>query len=223
MAAASAPPNPTVTIPAHKRVACGAKTRSRVGTCQRRAGHGTDHLGYGNCNLHGGLSPNGITSAAKAQALALGHEMQMEPHDAILLTVRRAAMWEAICASKVAELRDDELVVQHTRHRSWAGNGENGTGGGDETITETHADLNIWLREHQRALDQLARLAKTALDAGVQERQVRIAEQFVGDIASVIDFVLSRLGVRNHPDANEVVREGLRLIEGGTAQKAIAA
>lgn len=35
---------------------CGARTRSG-GTCQNRAGFGTDHVGSGRCKFHGGATP----------------------------------------------------------------------------------------------------------------------------------------------------------------------
>ena len=47
---------------------CGAKTKSRDGVCQLRAGWGTDHLGEGKCKLHGGAStgpPKGNKNARK--------------------------------------------------------------------------------------------------------------------------------------------------------------
>jgi hypothetical protein len=43
------PPNPH----------CGAKLKSRDGLCGKQAGWGTDHLGFGNCKLHGGATTNG--------------------------------------------------------------------------------------------------------------------------------------------------------------------
>ncbi len=36
---------------------CGAVRNGKP--CGREAGWGTDHLGYGHCKHHGGLSPNG--------------------------------------------------------------------------------------------------------------------------------------------------------------------
>lgn len=38
---------------------CGAKRHQGTGTCRRAAGAGTDHLGFGQCHLHGGATPNG--------------------------------------------------------------------------------------------------------------------------------------------------------------------
>lgn len=38
---------------------CGATLKSGPGTCGHVAGWGTDHLGYGNCKLHGGATQTG--------------------------------------------------------------------------------------------------------------------------------------------------------------------
>lgn len=38
------------------------------GYCQRTAGHGTNHLGYGDCSSHGGRMPNNIKRAEKLAA-----------------------------------------------------------------------------------------------------------------------------------------------------------
>ena len=44
---------------------CGAKLHKRTdgSTCRRPAGWGTDHVGLGQCKLHGGATPNGRRSA----------------------------------------------------------------------------------------------------------------------------------------------------------------
>lgn len=38
---------------------CGAKLKQGDGRCRKIAGTGTDHLGFGNCNLHGGSTQTG--------------------------------------------------------------------------------------------------------------------------------------------------------------------
>lgn len=215
MAAASASPNQ----PADTFARCGAKTRAGT-PCAYPAGRGTDHLGYGKCKHHGGNSPSGTIAGARQMAIALGAELDLEPHEALLLTVRRAAMWERICASKVAALTDDQLIVTHVRERVWAGNGENGTGGGTETITGlTRAELHIWLRAHQQAIRDLASIAKTALDAGVEERRVRVVESLGGQLADLIGGILAdlKLDEAQKVIASESVRRHLTLIEGGQA------
>ena len=51
------------TGPGEKRV-CGARKKQGTGICTRPAGWGTDHVGFGNCKLHGGSTPNGSKHAA---------------------------------------------------------------------------------------------------------------------------------------------------------------
>lgn len=198
-------------LPKADRPRCGAKTRAGT-PCGREAGAGTDHWGAGNCANHGGKTQSGEQFAADQVAIRLGAELHMEPHDALLLTVRRAANWEAFCALEVAKLTDEDLVVTHRHERE--------ARGADATSyvdTTTAAELHIWVREHQRALDQLARLAKTAIDAGVAERQVRLLEQNAGELATWLSPLLTELGVMGDKKTPEIVRRHLVLLEGGRA------
>ncbi len=204
-AAASAPTQPTA-------LTCPSKAKGSGIRCQLRAGFGTDHVGYGLCKFHGGKSRSGNVQAARLEAAVLGGELEMDPHDALLLTVRRAAMWERYCAEKVAKLDPDRLVA--VKESELEGQPQGGA-----LLRERAGELNVWLRQHQAAIRDLAHIAKVAVDAGVEERRVRLAEQLVGDIADALDLVLTRLGVRDHPDAPAAVRAALQLVE---APKAIA-
>lgn len=194
---------------------CGAKTR-RGTSCRRTAGAGTDHPGFGHCRNHGGCSPTGTIFAARLQAAALALEYQVEPHEALLRAVGQAAAWELTCRAKVAELEDDELAVKHTRYREWAGNGENGTGGGAETIEESHSTLNVWAKAHVQSIRDLASVAKTAIDAGVEERRVRVAEALGGQLADVLGAIFAELQLtpEQRRAAKPVVRRHLELLEG---------
>jgi len=206
---------------------CGAKTR-QGGKCKNPAGFKTDHPGSGKCAHHGGATPSGRIAAARETAQRLGLELQMEPHDALLLTVRRAAAWEAYCAAEVAKLTDDQVVIQHEKTRTEHAPRVEWDDEEDEvarhgvvvtTTTErsTEAKLHLWLREHQRALDQLSRLAKTAIDAGVDERRVRILEQNAGELAQWLGGLLTDLGVKSDVRTPAIVRRHLALLEGGRA------
>lgn len=194
---------------------CGAKTR-QGGKCKRPAGAGTDHLGHGHCKLHGGRSPAGIKYAAKLAAAALGEELDVEPHEALLQCVHAAAGEVAFFTAKVRELEQDVVVVEHERVRTWTG-GE--SGGGVETTTSTQAELNIWLRARQEALDRLAKFSKMALDAGVAERQVRIVEQWAQQLGDAIAAILDKLELSAEQKrlAPAVVRGELLALEGGRA------
>ncbi len=76
--------------------------------------------------------------------------------------------------------------------------------------------MNVWVRLHQEWHDRLVRVAKTAIDAGVEERQVRLAEAQAQRLAAVIRAILTDLGYDlEEENVRKVVR--LRLLEGGKA------
>jgi hypothetical protein len=83
--------------------------------------------------------------------------------------------------AQVAALEQDALVVEHERHRV-----------GDLAFTETssRAELNIWIRARQDALERLAKYAKMAIDAGVAERHVRVAERYGELLAELVGGIL---------------------------------
>lgn len=189
---------------------CNARTKSGT-TCRKPAGAGTNHPGIGRCKHHLGNTQLNQVRAAKELAIQRGGELDLDPLEALLLTVRRAAMWERICAQHAADLTDDELVVTHKRERTVL------HGDRDSYVeTSNQTDLNIWLREHHKALDQLARLAKCAKDAGVQDRLVRLEECMVILQADAFKLLLDLLGVADHPDAPKAMRAALELIQGGS-------
>lgn len=196
MAAASAPLNLVPQLHPDPRT-CGAATRSRDGFCRNPRGFKTPHPTFGQCHLHGGNTKNGKISAAREELEALTAGRPTDPLVAVQEAVDKESGLMDFLERKIEALHPDEIV--------------------------TAGELNAWVRLHRDTYTRRAHLGKLAADAGVQERQVRLAEQFVGDVANVLDFVLSRLGVRNHPDAPEVVRQGLRLIDSTGAQKELVA
>lgn len=142
---------------------CGAKNRQGE-PCQNRAGKGTAHVGFGRCRSHGGLTPNGKAQGARLMALAelgpMGGEVDVNPLDALLYTVRRgsglAALYRLQAEACAADGRDAAM----------------------------YADLEA------KALGDLARWAKMAIDAGVAERMVRIAEGTGERLASALEDAL---------------------------------
>ena len=61
--------------------------------------------------------------------------------------------------------------------------------------TSSDAQLHIWIRARHEAVDRLARFSKIAIDAGVADRQVKIAEQMGGVLGNLITAVLGELGL----------------------------
>jgi hypothetical protein len=196
---------------------CGGKTRSRPGgRCTKPKGWGTDHLGIGSCKLHTGSTRNGEKSAAKETALVMGAAMDMEPHEALLWCVRVAAGEVQYASERVAELSEEDAVgpVVTTRPLKY----EKGADSLTERVTEEQAPaVHVWIDVRQKALAALAKYSKMAIDAGVAERQVQLAERYGEMIASLIGGILGDLELTKDQQAaaREIVPRRLQALEAG--------
>lgn len=195
---------------------CGAKTRAGK-PCKRVPGFGTDHVGYGHCKSHGGCSPTGNVHAARLHAASLAIVRGIDPHEALIEAVAQASIWERRCRDKVAVLADDQLTSAYRKTR---------TGPDGKTVEESNEHrLNVWVSAHLRAVRELASIAKTALDAGVEERRVRVAEQFGSQIAELMGRVFAELDLTPAQTAKApaIVGRHLRMLEAGPAVTELAA
>lgn len=212
-----------------KPAKCGANGRAGK-PCGRPAGWGTDHVGWGACKHHSGSTKNGRRHAARLQAEAEAAafsqrfaelEPDDEPHDVLLRMVRLTNGLVSFYGRKYRELLadrgEDALAVAEERERVWTGGGE--SGGGEETTRSNTVVLHVWGRLYHEAIDRAAKTAKLALDAGVEERRVRLAEQWGDELADVLRAVLGDLDLSpaQLERAPAVVERHLRLIEGGMA------
>jgi hypothetical protein len=191
-AAAAKPKSAHAAKPAHG--ACAAKTRGG-GKCKKQKGWGTDHLGSGRCKLHGGKTESGTKAAAKEAALIMGEALDIEPHEALITCVRIAAGEVAYCSVQIAGL---EKATESTMF------GE---------------QLNIWIKTRQVAMATLAKYSKMALDAGVAERQVQLAERYGEMLATLISGILGDLELtkKQQKVAPVIVTKHLQLLEGAKA------
>ena len=190
---------------------CGAKTKSDGHPCRNTAGFKTgDHVGAGRCHLHGGCTPSGRKSAQKiiaTKAVATyGLPREIEPQDALLEEIWRTAGAVDWLQAVVSQMDPDDLVY---------GLHEEFTGGEHGGQRKYRAAPNVWLTKYQEERRHLVLVCRTAIAAGIAERQVRLAEETGKMIADVIKAVLKDLGVANHPKANETVRKHLSLVAGG--------
>jgi hypothetical protein len=128
----------------------------------------------------------------------------VEPHEALLEEVHRAAGHVAWLGEVVGQLERSQVVHGITRTVQLPD--------GSRTV-EARAAINIWVKLYQEERDRLVRVAKAAIDAGVEERQVRLAEGQAQQLAHVIRTVLTDLG---HDPADQRVRKVVRfrLLEG---------
>ena len=129
---------------------------------------------------------------------------EVEPHEALLEEVHRAAGHVAWLGEVVGQLERNQVVHGITRTVQLPD--------GSRTV-EARAAINIWVKLYQEERRDMVRTAKLALDAGVEERQVRLAEGQAQQLAQVIRAILTDLG---HDLEDRRVRDvvRLRLIEG---------
>ena len=201
-------------LPAMANGLCGAKKRGG-GTCKRPAGWGTNHVGAGRCKNHTGSTPSGQVSGlvelARPRAGTMGIPIDIDPHDAILECIRIAAGEVKYASDQIAELEEAEAVgpVQTSRPLKE----EKGAENREIYVTEFGPPaLHIWIKVRHEAMDRLAKYSKAALDAGIAERQVKVAEAQALLMAEAVRGILEDLGVANHPKAPKIVRSHLERV-----------
>jgi hypothetical protein len=174
-----------------KQALCGAKKRSDGKPCRQFAGFKTDHVGYGRCYLHGGATPThrkgAVKAAAKERAPKFGQPRKVMPGDALL-----EMLWTSY--GMVHWLADE--IGKHKDLTSF--------------------EARVLVQAHAEERDRVAKIAATALAAGVQERLVRAAEVYGELIARLITSVLDDMKLtpaqqRNVPGV--VRRHLLALVE----------
>ena len=179
---------PHVPIAEPHKPMCGAKTR-KVGPdgqrllCQRRP-----MKGQWRCDRHGGKTPAALEAAqrrlavekVRAELVRLGVPVPVDPIDALLGQLCEAA-------GNVAYLRGEvQRQQQQATEREWPSSQpltyitDKGSAG--------VAPLVLLYNEER---DRTARLAKLALDAGVNERVVALAERLGASLQSVLEAALA--------------------------------
>lgn len=139
---------------------------------------------------------------AKAGVDAFALPINIEPHQALMEELHRTA---GIVAFYEAQIRDLDDTSQLT--------GPVGTAGTAlDTDLEHHpkAEANIWVRLHQDERAHLVKVAETCIKAGIEERQVKIAEEQGALIANAIKGLLTTLEISlAQPKVRQAVRQAL--------------
>lgn len=160
---------------------------SRERQARRCIGHRTDGApckayamqGGTVCRVHGGTAQQVRQRAAARAAeekaeravVTYGLPREIDPAAALLEEVHRTAGHVAWLAAKIRELDDDDLtwgVTQETEKTATLVPG---------TDTKSAARPSVWLELYHRERKHLVRVSKAAMDAGISERLVRLAEQ----------------------------------------------
>ena len=162
---------------------CGAQTNpdfNDARPCRQMKGHRTDHVGAGHCWLHTGRSRNGERHAMREQArnalATLKIDGAVDPVTSLYEAVAVAA-WREYGLRMMLEQRDALFGADHLGDQR------------EDVVSQMHAD----------ALKTRAQVAKMAVDAGLDERMVRLAERQADVLVRLVDVVLEAAGVEGDP------------------------
>jgi hypothetical protein len=200
------------------RKTCGAR-KKRGGLCQAPAGRGTPHPGYGSCSLHGGNTTTGQVAGARYEAMAelasYGRAVDVEPHEALVLCIRIAAGEVQSATEFVHRLRENELIEYPEELLERPIRVAEGAEDPDAVVQETRrlqAQLHVWIRIRQEAMDRLVKYSAAALRSGLEERLVQVAEVQGLLLAEAVRGILEELGVADQPETPAIVRKHLTTI-----------
>jgi len=178
----------------HDKRYCNGKRRGAEAAgklCTRPAGWGTPHVGTGRCKLHGGSTQSHTQAGAKtlaANAVAtFGLPREIDPRDALLEEIYRTAGavdWlhqqvQKLEAEKVTWGISEEVEKQASEFPG--------------VDTTRKAAVNVWVELWQKERRHLVDVCKAAVQAGLEERRVRLAEQQGAMLAGVIKNILGDL------------------------------
>lgn len=139
---------------------CGAKKKNGQ-KCRAFAGQGTEHFGVGRCRWHLGNSPshnvNAVKQEAKSRMVDFGESIEIDPATALLGVLH-------LSAGHLNWIRE-ELATTN-----------------DKSTFDAQVLLRMWDEER----DRIARISKAALDVGVAEKQIRIAEHHGEQLAALL-------------------------------------
>lgn len=150
------------------------------------------------CRMHGGSSPQARQAAARRvqeekaakAAQRLAQPIETDPSQALLDLVSSAAGEVAYWRARVDEIQDrDEKRLTSGLTKITEGKDR----GGVTTLRTVETIAAIEYRMWTAAQDRLAQYATAALRAGVQERQIKLAEDQGALVAQVIRRILDRL------------------------------
>lgn len=179
------------------------KRKGEPARCGMRAGHRTDHQGYGSCWVHCGNTENGKKEGARlmyADQLAgktrFGQALDTDPMLGLLGEVNRTAGFIAHIQERIGDDVDPE-----TGDPRLVDVGPSGARGA--------ALVKLWQEERAH----LARICKMALDAGVAQAQLDLVTAYQERVLDLLEAVLRDCGLDpDAPAVSEAVTRRLALV-----------
>lgn len=158
--------------------------------CLSHAGEGSELGPYGRCSEHRGIGYQYQLAAlerlgirqAKAVLAGLGNPVDVNPVEALLYLVQEAAGNVAFLGARVQDMGYDLVGDVYSLAR-------------DGTPVATSEDIRAIVKLYNDERDRLARVSKIALDAGIEERTVRVLEEQATVLVQVIRSVIDNLGM----------------------------
>jgi hypothetical protein len=151
------------------------------------------------CRWHGGKAPNALRVAEERQQLKaavkalrkLGEHVEpwdrVDPRDALLDVVHQAYTMKSALESLIIDLKED--AIEHMGASVTVQ-----TPDGPITIPHNGGVVAMTrIRLYNEALDRVAKVSKMAMDVGIEERMVRLAERQAVEIADVIKAAVKSL------------------------------
>lgn len=190
---------------------CTAKSKRSGEQCKRWA-----MVGGTVCAMHGGKSPQAMAAAARRVERAKLEGSVAELMDRLGVEQLAGRPYHEDLALALRVCRARVIVLEHVTGELHTSGGERSGGAtwwgrnhlGDGAMHVLEGELRSWTAE-------LARVSKAAIDAGVEERQVRLEEaqfRLVGDMIRIgIDGAMALFHEESPPQVWEAM--GPRLAE----------
>lgn len=167
------------------RTICGARFKRKGGVhgiCQKTAGDGTNHAGFGLCARHGGNSPEAQRVATLQEAMYLGKtygsSIKTDPAQALVDELARtngAVQWLQL------QIEDTVRAVEAA---------------GEDPLTFLTSTKGQLIRNlYDKERDRLTRISAACLNLGLKERELRLAEQMGWLIQRVLEQTLNDLNL----------------------------
>ena len=175
---------------------CGYKKRDGSGHCQQKAGHGTTHLGIGRCSSHE-ASHTVKKSAIRKEAIQfMGAPKTINPFEAIIWCIRITAGEVEWLSQQIARIDDEDQWIEHT---------------------PLGKQMHVMQRTRADAQDRLVRYSRDAIQLGLAERAIRLAETYGQQIARLLEGIGAELGLTTAQKKEwpKIVRRQLIMLEGG--------
>lgn len=174
----------------HDRRRCDGHSNQHRGQCGNSRGHGTDHLGYGNCKHHGGASRGGTISAGKERDLATQQQaasglLKLASRGEVIPLVDPLSALADMAAERIAW--KDELIAQVNDLGALVGEDPAGA----ERVREL---VKLAERMADRAYEGAAEMAKLHIDERLVAVQRRALDDLVDRFDDAMRAILAELG-----------------------------